>query len=218
MKNPGLNVTRTILLILISTALTLGAINVAFSQGSSSTTVEIVPSTTSAHVGDTITVNITVSNVQNLYALDVTLNWNTSVLQFLNAGPRLGVESYPDGVLYGNIYVVENNASQDLGEYDLVATSQGQVPWFNGTGNIAMITFQVTGVGQSVLYLTTELSDGNPSGANFIAHSDVNGTVNSSVIPEFPSLFAIALLLVFATIAVVVLKKTLNKNSPRIMS
>lgn len=156
--------------------------------------------------------------MQNLYALDVTLNWNTSALQFLNADPRLGVESYPDGVLHGNIYVVENNASQDLGEYDLVATSQGQVPWFNGAGNIATITFQVTGVGQSELSLTTELSDGNPSGANFIAHSDVNGTVNSSVIPEFPGLFAIALLLVFATVAVVVLKKTQSKNSPRIMS
>jgi hypothetical protein len=217
MKNLARNALRTVLFILISTALTFGAITVAFSQSSSNATVAIVPSRTTAHVGDNITVNITVSNIQNLYALDVTLNWNTSVLQFVNASPRLGVESYPDGVLYGSIYIIENNASQQLGEYDLAATSQGQVPWFNGTGNIATITFQVTEIGQSELSMTTQLSDGNPAGANFLAHSDVNGTVESSVIPEFPSLFGITLLLIFATIAVVILKKTATKHNPRLM-
>ena len=156
--------------------------------------------------------------MQNLYGLDVTLDWNASALQFLNANLRLGVESHPDGVLHeippnANIDIVENNASQDIGEYTLVATSVADAPPFSGSGNIATITFKVTGTGHSQLNLATQLADYNPSGSNFIAHTDLNGSVNSTI-PEFPTIAALILLLIFATIVVAISKKLQRRKMP----
>jgi hypothetical protein len=92
-----------------------------------------------------------------------------------------------------------------------VATSVAPAPPFSGSGNIAIITFNVTSPGHSVLDLTTELADYNPSGSSFIDHSDIKGTVDS-VIPEFPNIAVFALFVILATIAVVISKKLLKKN------
>jgi hypothetical protein len=196
---------------LILSLLVLYPIRTVFPQTSSNTTVAIKPSANTPRLGETITINITLANVQNLYALDATLQWNTSALQVLNTDPRLGVESHPDGVLHADIQIVENNASQEIGQYRLVATSVAPAAPFSGSGNIAIITFNVTSPGHSVLDLTTELANYNPSGSSFIDHSDINGTVDS-VIPEFPNIAVFALFVILATIAVVISKKLLKKN------
>jgi hypothetical protein len=215
MKRPNLTSQQGILLILVFTPLILCPFQVAYAQGSSNTTVAVKPSTTMTRIGETIAINITLSNVQNLYGLDVTLQWNTSALKVLNVNLRLGVESHSDGVLHeasnANIFVEENNASQELGEYHLVATSVAPAPPFSGSGNIAIITFNVTSLGHSGLDLTTELADYNPSGSSSIDHNDSNGTVDS-VIPEFPNMAVFALFVILATIALVISKKLLKKN------
>ena len=215
MKRPNLTSPQGILLILVSTLLILYPFQAVYAQGSSNTTVAVNPSTTMTRIGETIAINITLSNVQNLYGLDVTLQWNTSALQVLNVNLRLGVESHSDGVLHeasnANIFVKENNASQELGEYHLVATSVAPAPPFSGSGNIAIITFNVTSIGHSELNLTTQLADYNPSGSNFIDHTDLNGSVNIAI-PEFPSATTLTLFLIVATIAVVISKKLLKKK------
>lgn len=218
MKHTHQSGPKCILLMLFFASFTLGSIHAASAQVSSSTTVAIMPSENTPRLDQTISINITISNVQNLYGLDVTLDWNASALQFLNADLRLGVESHPDGVLheippYANIEVVENNASQDIGEYTLVATSVADAPPFSGSGNIATISFKVTGSGHSQLNLATQLADYNPSGSNFIAHTDLNGSVNSTI-PEFPTTALLTLLLIFATIVGIITKKLQRKNSP----
>ncbi|MCJ7560364.1 cohesin domain-containing protein [Candidatus Bathyarchaeota archaeon] len=214
MTQPQLKTAKTILIILIATLLTLCLIQTAFPQSSSNTKVAINPATTNALLGETITINITLSNVQNLYGLDVTLLWNTTALKIQNVNLRLGVKSYPDGVLHeapnAEIYVQENTADQELGEYHLVATSVAPAPSFSGTGNIATITFNVTETGHTELILTTELADYNPSGSNLIDHTDENGSVDS-VIPEFPSATAISLLLILVITTAVVSKRLLRK-------
>jgi hypothetical protein len=161
--------------------------------------------------------------VQNLYAINVTLQWNTSVLQVMKVDLRLGVELHPDGILHGNrladqnsaspgdILVNENDVSLELGEYHLVATSIAPAASFSGSGNIAIITFNVTSLGHSELNLTAELADYNPSGSSFIDHTDINGTVDS-VIPEFPNIAVLALVLFLATFIVVISKKLFRKN------
>jgi hypothetical protein len=155
-------------------------------------------------------VNITISNVQDLYGVDVTLLWNSAALSVQNVDVRLGVESHPDGVLHetpsAEIFIQENTIDQANGEYDLIATSVAPASSFSGSGNIVIITFNVTDVGQSNLVLISELGDYNPSGSNLIDHTDVDGSV-VSVIPEFPSAIAIGALLILVTAATVFYKR-----------
>jgi hypothetical protein len=95
-----------------------------------------------------------------------------------------------------------------------VATSVAPAAPFSGSGNIAIITFNVTASGHSELVLETQLADHPPPGgtSNFIDHADLNGTVDS-VIPEFPNIAVLVLFLILATLAVVISKKLLKKNS-----
>jgi hypothetical protein len=223
MKCPKAKASQRVVLMLVLSLLLLYPVGTVFAQTSSGTTVAVTPSSNITRLGQTITINITITNVQNLYAIDVTLQWNTSALQVMNVDLRLGVESHSDGVLHGNsianetsvlpgdILVQENDASQELGQYRLVATSVAPAASFSGSGNIAIITFNVTSLGHSELVLTTQLGYYNPSGSNFIDHSDINGSVDS-VIPEFPSIAVLTLFLILATFIVVVSKKLLKKN------
>jgi hypothetical protein len=135
----------------------------AFPKVAPETIVEVEPHEASAYVGETFTVNITIVSVQNLYALDVTLYWNASILQEKSIDLRLGCESHPDGVLQGedeNYSIVENNVAQ--GQYRIAATSIAPAPPFNGTGNIVIITFSIIGAGNCTLSLETQLSDYPP--------------------------------------------------------
>jgi hypothetical protein len=146
--------------------------------------------------------------------VDVTLFWDPLVLTIQNVNLRLGAESYADGVLHetasAEIFVQENIIDQENGEYHLVATSVAPAPSFSGSGTLASIAFNVTDVGHSDLILTSELADYNPSGSNFIDHTDVNGSVDS-VIPEFPSATVISLVLILG-ITTIVLSKRLGKS------
>jgi hypothetical protein len=201
---------KMLLFILFASLLTLSLIQPVFSQGSSTTTVAVNPQVTNALLGETVKVNITISNVQNLYGVDVTLLWNSAALSVQNVDVRLGVESHPDGVLHetpsAEIFIQENTIDQANGEYDLIATSVAPASSFSGSGNIVIITFNVTDVGQSNLVLISELGDYNPSGSNLIDHTDVDGSV-ASVIPEFPSAIAIGALLILVTAATVFYKR-----------
>jgi len=189
---------------------------VGFVQAVSSTTVDAVPSRSTLPLGEAFTVNITIGNVQNLFAVDVALSWNVSVLQVFNddVDLRLGIESHPDGILHENlpdypIEIIENSLSSETGEYHIVATSVGPVSSFSGSGNVAIISFNVTNLGQAGFGLESELADKPVSGeANFIEHTQSIGNV--SIIPEFASIIAVGLLLVFVTSVVVFSKKCLQ--------
>ena len=51
-----------------------------YSVSAQGTVVRAEASISQPQVGDTLTVKIKVSNVQNLFGVDITLNWNSSVL------------------------------------------------------------------------------------------------------------------------------------------
>ena len=215
MKTPCPLKLQDILFTLLSVLLALLPIQAVAVQAASGATVSAVPSSSTPLLGETFTVNITIGNLQNLYAIDVTLRWNASVLQVLNVNSRLGVESHPDGVLHENlpnfpIEILEDTLSQETGEYHIAATSVNPAPSFSGSGNVAIITFNVTALGRSGLELESELAEypASDEPANFIEHTVVNGSVD--VIPEFPSIIAVALLLVLVTTAVVFSKKRLK--------
>ncbi|MCW4028091.1 MAG: cohesin domain-containing protein [Candidatus Bathyarchaeota archaeon] len=141
-------------------------IQVGFSQPA--TVVKVEPSTTSPTLGQPFTVTITLNNVQNLYGLEINLNWDSSVLEATNVEAHVGVESFADGVLHESsnsppIFIAQNNLTQSEGEYRLVVTSTAPAQAFSGSGTIAKITFKPISLGSSNLDVQSELYDYPPS-------------------------------------------------------
>ena len=220
MRPPTQKALMVIFLALLSFCLT----SIALAQNSTNTVVKAETSTTQPHIGETLTVEIKISNVQNLAGIDLSLQWNSSVLTLSKVALNLGIESHSNGVLHGSklnydyntinsgeIYVQE---AKVLGSYSLLAQSIGQTtPSFSGSGTIATLTFTATSTGPTRLALETELADHPPSGetANLIGHTDTEDTI-TVVIPEFQTLTAIVLIIILATTAAVFTKK-LTKNS-----
>jgi len=147
-----------------------------FVDASSKTIVKVEPHASFTHVGETFTVNITVVNVQNLYGVDVTLRWNSSILKLSKVNVRLG-ES--DGILYGHIFSPygENKSIYEEGECRIVGASVAPAPSFNGSGTIAELTFNVTNTGKCELSLESELASNIivQGSAAPIEHVTVNG-------------------------------------------
>jgi len=151
-------------------------------DASPATVVRVEPHDNTAAVGETFTINITLTDVQNLFGLEVTLDWNASILQIVGEDVRLGVESHPDGVLHEPIF---NQTTQEEGKYQIVATSTGHdTPSFNGSGNIVEITFKVIEAGSSQLDLETKLASKPPLGgvSSPIVHTTTDGLFG----PETP--------------------------------
>jgi hypothetical protein len=199
-----------------------------------STTVNAVASTNQPVVGSTLTVTLTISNVQNLFAIDSTLLWNSSVLSLTNVGLNLG-DSHSNGVLHGNnlnydsnnlnsgdIFVQETKVS---GSYHLVSTSVGaSTSGFTGSGTIATLTFNVVSTGAAGLSLQSELADHPPAGqnANNIDHNDVASSVTAIThgssttptpsVPEFSITIIIILFVAITTAGTVIVAKQRNKT------
>jgi len=155
-------------------------VRVLQAEGASTTMVEVQPYATSALVGDTFTINITVLDVQNLYGLQVTLYWSPSVLSLINSNVRLGVQNNSDGALYNPLDIIQNVTNQQEGEYLLAAVSIPPAHSFNGSGNVVRLTFNVTGAHDSPLNLQTELYDYPPPDrwprtSEPIPHTDLSG-------------------------------------------
>lgn len=175
---------------------------IASTNASPDTLVKVEPSESIANIGETFTVNITITDVQNLFGIEVTLHWDSSILQMMGADVRLGVESYPDGVLHEPFW--KNETIQE-GKYQLVGISTGrETPSFNGTGNVLRVTFNVTDVGSCELNLEAELADKPPVGgvSSPIAHTTTDGFFGRKS-PEQPAWPYIVIIIV-AVMAVVI--------------
>lgn len=182
----------------------------------SETIVRVEPQMNSANVNETFTINITVSNVENLYGIELTLNWNASVLEVMNLDIRLGET---DGVLHNSLYIADNTTQ--IGVYILAATSLSPAPPFNGSGNVIIVNFNVTGYGNSKLDLETELwdyppPDRDPRISLLIDHSTVDGVFNIAV-PEFSSIIILTIFMIL-TIFVAIISKTIKTADPRTSS
>jgi hypothetical protein len=165
MRYSGLTAYQTVVFMLVLVCLVFCPIQTVSSQ--ISTTVRVMPSPVSTRLGESFTVTVSLSNVQNLYGLEVILNWNPAVLRATTVDIRLGVESFSDGVLHESsyspiIFIAENNLTQTKGEYRLVATSMAPAPSFNGSGNIVRIAFDPMNLGDSALDLESQLFDYPP--------------------------------------------------------
>jgi len=182
------------------------------------TVVMVEPSSSSAIVGDTFSVNATVVDVQNLYGFEMTLTWNSTVLRLINIEIRLEQDG---GVLNAPTYIAENSTLEN--RYTLSATSTNPAPSFNGTGSIVCMNFSVIGIGACTLDLQTQLydyppPDRDPRFSLPIAHADVDGLFQG-VIPEFPYHLVVVVTMVLTLFSAVLSKhisyrrnKTLDKS------
>jgi len=144
----------------------------ATSQGGSTTKVYVDPQTSTAAIGKTFTINIAVSDVENLYGWSAGIKFNASVLRCLSfeEGPFLRQG--------GNTISVSGTIDNENGTiyppYGCSLTEPcGGV---NGTGVLASITFEVIGLGDSYLNLINlklgKMVEGNPEQIPFEA---ING-------------------------------------------
>ena len=209
------------------------------------TIVNAAASTSQPAVGSTLTVTITISNVQNLAGIDTTLIWNPSILSLKNVTLNIG-DSHTNGVLHGtnlnydssnlksgDIYIQETKVS---GSYHLVAQAIGQSnPGFSGSGTIATLTFNVVSAESAGLSLQTDLADHPAAGqnANNIDHQDTAASVTavaagssttpsssstptlSPSVPELPAVIVIAILISLATAASILAITRINKHKIR---
>lgn len=179
----------TCLTVLLLLSFSIAAFHLQPVSSQSSTVVRVDPSTTSTAMGQTFTVTVSITNVQNLYGLEVDLSWDPSVLQATSVDPRVGVELHTDGVLHESsnsppIFIAENNLTQNQGEYRLTVTSTAPAAPYSGSGNIVKITFNPLKVSTSALSLQSELYDYPP--ANQVS-SPIDHTSQSSSVTVIPA-------------------------------
>lgn len=149
--------------------------------------VKIDPHYVMASVGSQFNISIVIEDVTGLFAFDIKLRWDPTVLSCLNIQSLVGVESHPDGILYegeSGILALQNNVfnesdqvpsamAQFIPFYWVVYSSMAPAPPFNGTGKVATLTFNVTAAGSSRFdLLEIDLSD---SLAGVIPYEPVDG-------------------------------------------
>jgi hypothetical protein len=201
------SLTSEAVFLLFSAALVFIFVCMPDSYAQPQTTLRLEPSLCFASLGETFTANVTITDVQNLYGLEVVVSWNASVLEATRVDVKVGQAG---GVLYSSVYIAENSTINS--QYTLAATSVAPAPPFNGTGTAATITFRVKDHGNSSFSMTSQLydfppPDRYPRESLPIEHT-TQGSMFEETVPEIGSLPLLALLIVVAvSTAVLCLKK-----------
>jgi PKD repeat protein len=142
-------------------------------------TVYVFPTPIVNEPGEEFFVEVKIKNAIDVYAWEVKLVWNTSVLNYINAtegGFLKGAELKPT---YWVAPVVYQNESDVYNSVLLACTRQGAgITGARGSGTLATIWFEVQNKGETTLDLQsagsaeTKLRDSVP---NPVIHTDVNG-------------------------------------------
>jgi len=169
------------------------------------------PSLLIPQVGETFSINVSITNVTNLFGYDFILWYNTTMMDCLSvewpASHFLTPTLEPTNIF--KVKTIEDNFNETTGAVRVVTTLIDGEPPKNGSGALVTITFNTTTTdGPSPLKLywpgfvyPVKLSDpnGNPI--------PCNATVGEvTVIPEFSSLSLIFLLNI-ATLTITFLKR-----------
>jgi hypothetical protein len=144
-------------------------------RSASTATVSVYPASITAGLDQNFKINVTISNVEDLYGWEFRLNWTTTLMDVVNVteGPFLKSHS-------STFFNVNMNATG--GSMIVDCTLLGNVSGVNDAGTLAMITFYATNVGQGPLnlydvILVNSLVQGIPSQATggyaYITYHDV---------------------------------------------
>ncbi|MCW3984664.1 MAG: cohesin domain-containing protein [Candidatus Bathyarchaeota archaeon] len=208
-------------IVLMTLLISIVSVNVLQVESAQGVAVKAEASASQPKVGDILTVTLKLSNAQDIYGLDVTLDWNPSVLKAINVTPMLGVESHPQGVLHeSSTYPIEvEDNTLTSGQYHLLATSTGSsTPSFSGSGIIATIQFNVTSIGDTGLSLAAELAKRPSGGQVSLVTPSTSVDSVTVVVPEFPAVALVAFLAIAAAgtvLAASKLRRNINSTPVR---
>jgi hypothetical protein len=143
------------------------------------------PSQTVNNVGDSFTVNISITNVFNLYAYQFKLYYNSTITNGTQVSEGSFLKS--GGQTFFWVMNFTDHYDSDHGIVSITCTLTGNLPGTNGNGVLATINFKSLATANSTpLHLADVLLyDNNVSP---IPHEEADGTV--TIIPEFTSLVA----------------------------
>jgi len=129
------------------------------------TTVQVDPQLTETQVPQNFTVEVGINNVEDLYELNITLSWNTTLVDYVNH------------TVYSllNDPVTEDEVNQTEGTYWIWSKSQIPAPPFEGSGSLFEMTFQAKAPGTFILNISSSRLLDRFGGS--ITHDVLNGTV-----------------------------------------
>ena len=186
-------------------------------MGQPPTTVSVQMAKTSGfNRGDTLSANVTIANVIDLYAWQFYLYYQSSVLNatsvvegnFLKA---TGVDT---------VYITReftDNYNATYGRMFVECTRWGNVKGVDGSGTLATVTFKAVGAGPSVLHLdTVKLIDSASPFGNLIPFTLVDNEV--TVVPEFPSLVILPLFMIATLVSLVAFRRrrSIDTSCPKL--
>jgi LysM repeat protein len=120
------------------------------------TIVLVDPPSQSVDVGQTVSVDVKVDSVTNLYGLDVRLAFDAAKLEVQDAnGSMAGIQVEPGSFLNpAQGFMAENSADNTAGEVRYVFTLTAPAPAASGSGVLARITFRAKASGTAAITLS----------------------------------------------------------------
>ena len=139
--------------------------------------VGIVPASLPLAVGATATTTLQVDTMRDLYGVDCRLAFDSNLVQVVDADPNTpGVQIAVGALMRGRDYAVtRNQADNTTGVIEFGIALRAPASPINGSGAVAIITWQGKGVGQSAL--TFQRSRLARPGGGVIPHTIRNGAI-----------------------------------------
>jgi len=140
-------------------------------------TVGIVPASLPLAVGATATTTLQVDAIRDLYSVDWRLAFDSKLVQVTDADPNTpGVQIAVGALMRGRDYVVtRNQVDNGTGVIEFGVALRAPASPINGSGAVAIITWQSRGVGQSAI--TFQHSQLARPGGGVIPHTIRNGAI-----------------------------------------
>jgi hypothetical protein len=143
-----------------------------FASAQSEASLYVNPPTVTASVGQSFSININITGVQDLFGWQFELDWNSSLLNVTSISEGSFLSS-------GGTTFFSYTLNDTAGSIVVDGTLTGQGSGVDGDGVLATVTFNVLSSGQSPLTLTgAELADSND---NPISVSENSGYFNSQI-------------------------------------
>jgi len=149
------------------------SMSILYSSTGNAVTVYLDPQMIIIGVGETLAINVTIAEVIDLCGWDFTLYYQNDILNCTGVSEGLFLKSASQTFFNVTDFTDAYNATHGL--LRVVCVLLGPVPGVNGSGVLAVVTFNAIALGNTILDLTnTQLRD---SKINALAHNTVDGYV-----------------------------------------
>ena len=133
------------------------------------------PRITEIKAGQTFSIDVNITNVEDLTEFSIKVYWNTTLLQYVNHTVTVPKESYPGGILYSPATITKNKLNQTEGSCWVAAKSEAGAYPFSGSGTAFRIFFTAIINGSTALKISS--SNLTDSYLRPIPHIRLNGII-----------------------------------------